>query len=234
MHYAPNSLWTYALSTYFMHNKDEFGQLDEPKLYSFLNRMIAFVWAYAVYRPGVNALRAPLFAEMANIVNNIDVTYAAYKYDTETLINMFNNYEFSNNRLITRSMITWYAFEFEGQETPAYDMKFDIEHIHARKRYDKDCDLNDRRNLESLGNKILLEKATNVSASDYRFADKKKYYDGFTTVSGQRKHGTMIVELRQISAQYDDFTELDIQNRKNRIINTFVNYLKEESLLAES
>lgn len=217
-----------------MHNKDESGNLDEAKLYDFLNRMIAFVWAYAVYRPGVNALRAPLFAEMANIVNDIDVTYSAYKYDTETLVNAFNNYEFSNNRQITRSMITWYAFEFDGQETPAYDAQFDIEHIYARKRYDIEHGLNDKRNLESLGNKVLLERSINIRAADYRFADKTKYYGGFMTTSGQKKHGTKIVELQQISAQHSDFTELDIQIRKNRIIDTFVNYLKEESLLAEN
>ena len=94
--------------------------------------------------------------------------------------------------------------------------------------------LNDKRNLESLGNKVLLERSINIRAADYRFVDKTKYYGGFMTTSGQKKHGTKIVELQQISAQHSNFTELDIQIRKNRIIDTFVNYLKEESLLAEN
>ena len=231
LRYAPNGLWTYALSTYFMHYKDEHGNLDEEKLYTFLNRTIAFIWAYAIYRPGVNALRTPLFAEMSNIVNNIEVTYSAYKYNTENIVNLFNTYEFNNNRPITRSMITWYAFQFDGQYTPSNDTQFDIEHIYAKKRYDIEHGLNDKRNLESLGNKVLLEKSINIRAADYDFKDKIKYYEGFTTASGQKKEGTRIAELQQISKNYSDFKEIDIQNRKNQIINSFVEYLKEMSLL---
>lgn len=231
LRYAPNGLWTYALSTYFMHNKDAEGRLDEEKLFNFLNRTIAFVWAYAVYRPGVNALRTPLFAEMENIVNDIEVTYSKYQYDTETLVNILRNYEFNNNRPITRSMITWYAFEFPGQVTPVYNEPFDIEHIYARKRYEIEKGLIDRRNLEALGNKVLLERNINIRAADYRFADKKKYYNGFTTASGQQKAGTKVVELQQLSKDKDDFQESDIMNRNETIINAFMRYLKEMNLL---
>lgn len=168
---------------------------------------------------------------MSNIVNNIEVTYSAYKYNTENIVNLFNTYEFNNNRPITRSMITWYAFQFDGQYTPSNDTQFDIEHIYAKKRYDIEHGLNDKRNLESLGNKVLLEKSINIRAADYDFKDKIKYYEGFTTASGQKKEGTRIAELQQISKNYSDFKEIDIQNRKNQIINSFVEYLKEMSLL---
>ncbi len=33
LRYAPNSMWTYALSTYFMHRSNDNGELDESKLY---------------------------------------------------------------------------------------------------------------------------------------------------------------------------------------------------------
>ena len=39
-----------------------------------------------------------------------------------------------------------------------------------------DKTLSDKNNLESLGNKVLLEKGINIRAADYRFEDKKKYY----------------------------------------------------------
>ena len=39
------------------------------RLYRILNKITAFVWAYAVIRPGVNALRSPAYPEMINIVN---------------------------------------------------------------------------------------------------------------------------------------------------------------------
>ena len=62
-------MWTYFLSVYFMTNRDADGNLEETKLYDFLNKMIAFIWAYAIIRPGVNALRTPVYPEMINIVN---------------------------------------------------------------------------------------------------------------------------------------------------------------------
>ena len=93
--------------------------------------------------------------------------------------------------------------------------------------------MNDKRNLESLGNKILLEKEINIRAADYRFEDKVKYYKVFIAASGQKKEGTNIVELKQIAGRYTDFKEIDIQNRKNQIINSFVEYLKKMSLLKD-
>ena len=230
LRYAPNGLWTYALSTYFMHNKDN---LDEEKLYTFLNRTIAFIWAYAIYRPGVNALRTPLFAEMSNMVNDVEVAYSAYKFDSKVLENLLNNYEFNNNRPITRSMLTWYAFQFKDQCTPTTDTAFDIEHIFARNRYNMVGGLKDKRNLESLGNKVLLEKSINIRAADFNFKDKIKYYEGFLTESGQEKEGTKVAELRQIAKDYTDFKESDIINRKKQIIAAFINYLREMSLLDE-
>lgn len=41
--------------------------------------------------------------------------------------------------------------------------------------------------MESLGNKSILEKKINIRASDYRFSDKIKYYQGFTTNKGKKK-----------------------------------------------
>ena len=36
--------------------------------------------------------------------------------------------------------------------------------------------LTNPNNMESLGNKSILEKKINIRASDYRFSDKIKYY----------------------------------------------------------
>lgn len=40
---APNGMWTYLLSVYFMKYSDEGGKLEEESLYTFLNRIIAFI-----------------------------------------------------------------------------------------------------------------------------------------------------------------------------------------------
>ena len=49
--------------------------------------------------------------------------------------------------------------------------------------------------VESLGNKSVLEKRINIRASDYKFCDKVKYYEGCENGHGAIKEGTIVKEL---------------------------------------
>ena len=189
LNYAPNSMWTYFVSVYYMANRDDQGMLEDEKFYEFLNKTTAFIWAYAITNPGVNALRTPVFAEMINVVNDRPVSFMEYQFGTQQLQNAFNNYVFSNNRAITKSMLTWWAFQNPEQELLSLETTLEIEHIFSKNRQDKEHSLSNPRNLESLGNKVLLEKRINIRASDYRFADKVKYYIGFENSRKQKKGG---------------------------------------------
>lgn len=231
LNYAPNGMWTYFLSVYFLHNRNENDLLDESKLEVFLNKTIAFVWGYAFTNPGVNALRTPVYAEMINIVSNKDVNFDEHKFDENSLRTAINNFEFKNGRPITRSMLTWWAFNNDNQKIPTLNTNFDIEHIFARKRQENDKTLSNVKNLEALGNKSLLENKVNIRAADYRFADKIKYYKGFTNDKGQHKEGTIISELTSLATNNADFTEQDIVKRTGEITNQFINYLTENNLI---
>lgn len=231
LNYAPNGMWTYFLSVYFLQNKDENEQLDENKLEFFLTKIIAFVWAYSFVNPGVNALRTPVYAEMINIVTGKAVNFVDFKFDENTLSTAITNFEFKNGRPITKSMLTWWAFNNELQSLPIFNTAFEIEHIFAKKRQENDKSLQNIRNLESLGNKAILEEKINIRASDYRFADKIKYYQGFTNDKGQYKQGTINAELVNLTSSNNDFTELDIENRNRKIIDGFILFLKENELL---
>jgi len=229
--YAPNGMWTYFLSVYFLQNKDESEQLDENKLDDFLTKTIAFVWAYSFVNPGVNALRTPVYAEMINIVTGKAVNFVDFKFDKNTLSTAITNFEFKNGRPITKSMLTWWAFNNELQTLPVFNTAFEIEHIFAKKRQENDNSLQNIRNLESLGNKAILEEKINIRASDYRFADKIKYYQGFSNDKGQYKQGTVNAELVNLTTSNNDFTEQDIENRNLKIIEGFILFLKENELL---
>ncbi len=229
--YAPNGMWTYLLTVYFMHNKNENGELNEEKFYLFLEKIIAFIWGYALVHPGVNALRTPAYPEMINIIDGLPVEFKDYKFEIEKVQNSLDNYSFTNGRPITKSMLAWWAFHNENQKLLKLDTKLQIEHIFARKRQENEKSLKDKNNLESLGNKSLLEESINIRASDYRFQDKKKYYQGFTTDSGKVKVGTEINELLTIASNNSDFTEQDIVNRTELIKNEFINYLKKNDLI---
>ena len=132
--FAPNGMWTYLVSVYFMSNKDNDCNLDDIKFISFLDKITGFIWAYALLRPGVNALRGPVFPEMINIVNGIDATFKEYKFDEASVRNTFENFEFTNGRPVTKSVLAWWAFENCDQPLPKFDTVFEIEHIYSRKR----------------------------------------------------------------------------------------------------
>lgn len=231
LNYAPNGMWNYFLSVYFLQNKDENQHLDEKELDLFLAKIIAFVWAYSFTNPGVNALRTPVFAEMIHIVKGEAVTFSEFKFDETLLETIIQNFEFKNGRPITKSFLTWWAFTSEEQQLPSLQTAFEIEHIFARKLQENEKTLVDIRNLESLGNKAILEDKINIRASDYRFKDKAKYYQGFKNDKGQDKEGTIIAELRELPVTNKDFTEEDIKKRNQNIINEFILFLKENKLM---
>ncbi len=231
LNYAPNGMWTYLLSVWFLSNREDGDELDEGELYAFLNKITAFIFAYAIERPGVNALRTPVYPEMVNIVNGEPVEFAGRLFDRAGITERFRTYVFTNGRPVTKSMLTWWAYADDIQPLMSLETTLEIEHIYAKKRNDL-TPLANRANLEALGNKALLEKRVNIRAADYKFPDKRKYYEGYTAGDGKEKPGTQVAELRRLVAEKDDFTEADIEERTERIIGAFVDYLGDNGLLA--
>ena len=232
LNYAPNGMWTYFVSVYYMANRDENGMLDDELFYRFLSQITAFIWAYAVTNPGVNALRTPVYPEMINIVNHKPVTFSEFLFDSQQVKSRFHNFDFNNPRPITKSMVTWWAFQNPEQKLiEPLEQRMEIEHIFSKKRQENEKSLTNPNNLESLGNKSLLEKNINIRASDYRFEDKKKYYIGFTNSRNQKKEGTRIKELLDLAETNTDFTEVDIEKREAEIISKFIEFMDKNGLI---
>lgn len=232
LNYAPNSMWNYFISVYYLANRTEDGKLDDEDFKMFLDRTIAFIWGYAIMHPGVNALRTPIFAEMLNIVNLNEVTFSDFKFDKEQTRSAILIYDFKNGRPITKSMLALRMMLNKEQSYPKLSQQFDIEHIYPRKRQENEKGLSNNRQIDLLGNKSLLEKRVNIRASDYRFEDKIKYYQGFDNSRGQRIGGTENLELKNISNVYKKFGEKEIVDRTNLFIDEFVNLLDQNGLIA--
>jgi len=232
LNYAPNGMWTYFVSVYYMQNKDAEGMLEDEAFLKFLDKTIAFVWTYAVTNPGVNMLRTPIYAEMINIVNNNPVEFKENKFDLDAVRNRFELFDFYNMRPITKAMLTWWAYTMPEQPLFPMEAVLEIEHIYARNRNEKETanPLSNPRYVEKLGNKALLEKRVNIRASDYRFTDKANYYKGYINKRGQVKEGTKVVELRKLAETNTDFTEKDILNRHKMILDAFIDYLRDNDL----
>lgn len=232
LNYAPNSMWNYFISVYYLANRTEDGKLDDEDFKMFLDRTIAFIWGYAIMHPGVNALRTPIFAEMLNIVNLNEVTFSDFKFDKEQTRSAILIYDFKNGRPITKSMLALRMMLNKKQSYPKLSQQFDIEHIYPRKRQENEKGLSNNRQIDLLGNKSLLEKRINIRASDYRFEDKIKYYQGFDNSRGQRIGGTENLELKNISNVYKKFGEKEIVERTNLFIDDFMNLLDKNGLIA--
>lgn len=232
LNYAPNSMWNYFISVYYLANRTEDGKLDDEDFKMFLDRTIAFIWGYAIMHPGVNALRTPIFAEMLNIVNLNEVTFSDFKFDKEQTRSAILIYDFKNGRPITKSMLALRMMLNKEQSYPKLSQQFDIEHIYPRKRQENEKGLSNNRQIDLLGNKSLLEKRINIRASDYRFEDKIKYYQGFVNSRGQRIGGTENLELKNISNVYKKFGEKEIVDRTDLFIDDFMNLLDKNGLIA--
>lgn len=231
LNYAPNSMWTYLTSVYFLQNRDVEGDLDEAKFYEFLTKITAYIWNYAVLNPGVNALRTPVYPEMVKIVNGQDVSFENYLLDKDDISKRLRTYQFTNQRPVTRSMLIWWAFENPEQELMELDTKIHVEHIFANKRYAMHGGLSEKKLIDSIGNKAFLEARINIRASDYQFDAKKKYYLGEVGSSRLKKNvPTVNAELRQLAQAKSDFGESDIVGRSEAIFDALVRFLEEQGL----
>ena len=179
-------------------------------------------------------MRTPIYAEMVNLINGEQVDFAEFRFPMQQTRNQLDNYNFFNGRPITRSMLAWWAMQHPEQSMPRIDTAFEIEHIYARNRNSKEDVLSNPKNVEQLGNKSLLEKRINIRASDYRFVDKRKYYQGFINNKGKKTERTIIAELYGMNeSSQPDFSEKDILARTSAILDAFCKYLKDENLIQE-
>jgi uncharacterized protein with ParB-like and HNH nuclease domain len=230
LNYAPNGMWQHITSVYFLQNRTKDGMLEDVEFYSFLDRITAFIFAYAIINPGVNALRTPIYDEMVNIVNGLEATFSKYKFNESQARSFVENYAFTNQRGVTRSMITWYAYTFPEQKLLHLNEIYHLEHIYSKKRQEMEDGLKSESNIDSLGNKVLLESSINIRASDYRFEDKKKIYAGELR-RGNYKDPSKIHEITELTLQ-KDFEEKQLIDRNTLIISNFFSFLKSEDLIA--
>lgn len=228
--YAPNGMWQNITSVYFLQKSTNDGKLDDASFCKFLDKVTAFIFAYAVTNPGVNALRTPVYDEMVNLVNDNDVTFLKYKFNATQTRTAFENYVFTNQRSVTRSIITWYAYTFPGQQLLQLNEIFHLEHIYPKKRQEMEKGLKLESNLDSLGNKVLLESSINIKASDYRFEDKKKIFSGEQR-RGNYKDPSKVAEIAEL-IDYGEFGEEQIVDRTKKILDKFFEFLQIEDLIA--
>ena len=220
LHHTPNSMWEYITSVYYLVNREN-GLLNDRKFYEFLHKITAFTLMYSLMGKYSNSFTSPLSVEMLNIVEEKPFDFKKYRTTMTRLERAFDNYEFTNNKGLTKFMLAWWAFVYEDtQELLPLDTPFEIEEIN------KDI------NSDTLGNKSLLEKSISTRAAKASFKDKVKYYAwGFKKQRRQYNDGTQIQELQYLANYATDFTEHDIEVRNKKIRELFIAYVKANDLI---
>ena len=226
LYYAPNSMWTYLVSVYFLQRREANDLLNDYEFYSFLTKITAFFLASHFVVQSLSSLRKPVFDAMREIIKNEALNFGGYKIQKPELITKLDFFQFTNQKAITKSLLSWWLYQDDRQELFSLTTPLDIEHIFSQNRPIKYDDLR-----EIIGNKALLEKKINIRASDYKFVDKKKYYNGYATPAGKLKDGTKNIELRDMAAQLNDFTEANIKQRNDKILKDFEKFISENDLL---
>ncbi|MBQ7561320.1 MAG: DUF262 domain-containing protein [Synergistaceae bacterium] len=213
LNYAPNAMWTFIVSVYFLHNQDSF---DDNKFCDFLDRLTAFIWAFTIQNGGssTNRLRPPLYKEMINIVNDKELTFSDYKFKFEELDSSLKKYNFSGQAGITRSMLAWWTMNYNGQGLLPLAEDLDIEHISTSGK------LVNKDRYKMLGNQSLLEGKLQNSAAKFDFPNKIRYYTK-----------SQIREILDIAVNSKNFNVKEIQQRTKKIFESFMEFVRENGLL---
>lgn len=222
--YAPNRMWTNFASVYYMHHKDNFfEESKQDDFKEFLDKSIAFFWGAVVNGTSLGSIKNPIFKAMKDIVDDNEITLR--EFSEEGIKSSLEHYDFRNGRPITKAMLTWWSVIEKGENLDL-SKEYDIEHIYAKKLYDDIGGLEDKKTLELLGNKSLLEKRINVRVSDNWFEVKCTMKNGY--------NASVIKEMQEMADNYGKrFEEKDILSRNKMIHEAFLKFLKTNGILFE-
>lgn len=209
----PNEYWKYAVSVFFMKNRD--SQAFESDFESMLQKLIAFLFAKFIDQPSVNAIKDDIYNSCISLNTNNELQYK-FSLNEELLNQQIDGHSSSR---ISRALLLLYAY-LNPIQTGLISSTFDIEHIFPKKWQDtnyngwtkSDSDLF----LDRFGNKIVLEKKLNIQAGNGYFGVKKQKY----------KVSSIATVLELSKYPNNDWIKEDIEQREINFKETLLNYFR--------
>lgn len=213
--YFPNDYWKYLDSAYYMYCSDKgldyFDKHDE-----FLAKVIAHFLVKFINKPSIAEIKPIVF-------NAYTALYETGKLDFQTNTKeilqdeaTFKAQFFKADRLIPSLLRLNLYLQYPEQEL---DIKAEIEHIFPKTTqwrssytgWDKD---EAKPLIESIGNKMWLEKRLNIKASNNYFDDKKDKYAK-----------SKFLEAQEIARRpQNDWLKKDIERRNEEIYTRLKNF----------
>lgn len=220
-----------VLSGLFFYLREENKLYDEATINNLLNRFLAFTIIRSIQGEIANAFKWDWTKkEWSTLNKNPENFFEKCRIHQSNVENIFRNFRDARNKTFVRqAVLSYWFFREETQELPSPKDKFSIEHIVARDMTNfqkfQEPDL-----IESLGNMAFLESRINTRANNSTFAIKKQCYLGFID-KGQHSPGTVNRELQHIAQTYNDFTETDVRNRNEAMLQAVLDLLGKYNLL---
>ncbi|WP_149724173.1 DUF262 domain-containing protein, partial [Campylobacter concisus] len=173
----PNQYPKSLISAFYFYCKDKnLDFFDDKNLLPFLSKTIANLFTIYINNSTVNAIKDPIFNAYVSLYENENLDF---KIKTQDILNdkdRFREDFFRTSSLINALILLNLYLQYEMQEI----IYGEVEHILPRNWQDtcyqslnKDEAI---RYIESIGNKMWLEKQLNIKASNHYFKSKKEKY----------------------------------------------------------
>lgn len=218
-----NDYWKYLVSVYYI----KYGKISSD----FLQSLVAICFTKFVERPNVNHIKTFTFEACINIVDEDAINYQEhFKRDDFNLHWEADNVSSKLDRMT--ALLHVYLYEKQAYLLP---INFEIEHILPKIWETRKCggleeESGPERNkiIEMTGNKIAIDKKTNIKAGDKYFRRKKEIYSESLRSAKDRK----LIENKNcalnklVGRKIDDWTKKDILERNKEVKNRIWEFIQ--------
>ncbi|WP_169777404.1 DUF262 domain-containing protein [Campylobacter mucosalis] len=218
INHFPNQYPKSLISAFYFYCKDNKKDFFSDKiLLPFLSKAISNILAIYINNPTVNAVKDPIFNAYVNLYDNGNLDF---RVDVKSILDVENRFkeDFLRSGALTKTLISLNLYlQYENQNI----IKGEVEHILPRNWQDT-CYQNitkdeHQRYIESIGNKMWLEKSLNIKASNHYFKSKKERYKT-----------SNFLEAKQLSElPQDEWGKNDIINREDEIFEILYSFIKQ-------
>lgn len=216
----PNDYWRYLDSTYYFFNKDQ-GEtfFTNGELEIFLTRVISNFLVKLIEKPTLTTIKPITFNAYTSLYKE---GILDFRTNTKQILenkDFFRQQFFKAKSLIPALLLLNLYLKYPEQE-PC--VKAEIEHIFPkttnwRNSYAGWSKDEAYPHIESIGNKIWLEKRLNIKASNHYFDDKKEKY----------KNSKFLEAQEMANSSKNDWLKADIEARNEEIFERLYQFFSE-------
>ncbi|MDR2130244.1 MAG: HNH endonuclease family protein, partial [Odoribacteraceae bacterium] len=178
-----------------------------------------------VIRPTVSDIKNFSIPALVDIANKKPFTHTNERLTQDAFERQFNTIYSQSSKMI-KPLLLWEAYQLSEQEL-LVNIKLEIEHIlpkNWKSANYKNWNRSDADEyLEKIGNKVVLDKKTNIQAGDGFFKTKKDNW--------YKKSPLKVVHKLIEDYPHDDWIKEDIESREATLLNSFVAFAKRYGII---